>query len=114
MKRSTPVPNIVFDSLITHFSGSELKVLLLIIRKTLGWYDHETKRRKERDWIALSQFQQYTGLSNVSVWKAVDSLSKRHYILVTDNHGHVLLNAEDRKGRQKLYYELHPTLLNFF
>lgn len=114
MKRCTPVPNIFFDSLISHFSESELKVFLVIIRKTLGWYDKKTGNRKDRDWIALSQFQDYTGLSNVSVWKAIDSLSKRQYIRVSDSSGKFLLDADSRKGRKKLYYALSPTLLNFF
>ena len=109
----TRVPDIVFDSLLTHFSGAELKVFLIIIRKTLGWYNSQTKKSKERDWIALSQFQRYTGLSNVSVWKAVDSLSKRQYIMVTDRAGGVLLDANDRKGKTQLYYQVNPQLLNF-
>lgn len=109
----TPVPDIIFDSLLTHFSGAELKVFMIVIRKTLGWYDPKTRRSKERDWIALSQFQGYTGLSNVSIWKAIDSLSKGQYILVTDRQGNVLLGAEDRKGKRQLYYQPNPTLLNF-
>lgn len=114
LHRTTPVPNIIFDSLIPHFREAELKVFLVIVRKTLGWMDKQTGGRKERDWIALSQFMTFTGLSNVSIWKAIDSLSKRQYILVTDIAGNVLYDASDRKGRKKLYYQLHPSVLNFF
>jgi len=113
MKNFTRVPDIVFDSMLPHFTGAELKVFLTIIRKTLGWYNPKTGNVKERDWIALSQFQRFTGLSNVSVWKAVDSLSKRQYILVSDRRGNLLLDAKARKGKTQLFYQLNPQLLNF-
>lgn len=47
---TTPVPDIVFDELLCKLSGSELKVLLYIIRRTLGF-------KKNSDAISLSQMQ---------------------------------------------------------
>ena len=46
---TTPVPDILFDKLLTKLSGTELKVLLYIIRRTRGF-------QKETDAISLSQF----------------------------------------------------------
>ena len=112
MHKATPVPNLLFDSMIPHFKEAELKVFLIIIRKTMGWYDARTGQRKVRDWIALSQFIRFTGLSNVSVWKAVDSLAQRQYILVTDAVGNVLNGAAERQGKKKLFYQVNPELLN--
>ncbi len=114
MKSSTPIPNVLFDSCIPHFTESELKVILVIARKTLGWYDKKTGRRKRRDWIAMSQFKEYTGLSDVSVWNAIASLSERGYIRITDERGNVLLTASERKGRRRLFYGLGDVLLKYF
>lgn len=114
LPHSTPVPNIIFDSLIPHFTESELKVFLVIVRKTLGWFDKETGKRKGRDWIANSQFVQFTGLSKVSIWKSIESLSKRHYIQVTDINGNILSTAKGRHGKHKLFYEIDPLVLNYF
>jgi hypothetical protein len=47
---TTPVPDILFDELLSWLSGSELKVLLYIIRRTRGF-------KKDSDAISLSQFQ---------------------------------------------------------
>lgn len=46
---TTPVPDVLFDELLSVLSGTELKVLLYIIRRTLGF-------KKTSDGISLSQF----------------------------------------------------------
>ena len=43
---STAVPNILFDFYLSNLKETELKVLLTIIRQTLGWVDYKTKKRK--------------------------------------------------------------------
>ncbi len=45
---TTPVPDQLFDELLTVLSGNELKVLLYIIRRTFGF-------KKQRDHISLNQ-----------------------------------------------------------
>lgn len=47
---TTPVPDDLFDELLSILTGSELKVLLYIIRRTKGF-------NKDSDAISLSQFQ---------------------------------------------------------
>src|SRR5260221_12425326 len=47
---TTPVPDIVFDELLSELTGNELKVLLYIIRRTYGF-------GKNADAISLSQFR---------------------------------------------------------
>ena len=50
--KSTPVPNAVFDEHLKELKAAELKVLLIIIRQTLGWEDKSSRsQRKECDWI---------------------------------------------------------------
>lgn len=46
---TTPVPDVLFDELLSELAGTELKVLLYIIRRTLGF-------KKTSDGISLSQF----------------------------------------------------------
>ncbi len=47
---TTPVPDVLFDELLSYLTGAELKVLLYIIRRTRGF-------KKETDAISLTQFQ---------------------------------------------------------
>ncbi len=47
---TTPVPDVLFDELLSTLSGTELKALLYIIRRTWGF-------KKQSDAISLSQFQ---------------------------------------------------------
>jgi phage replication O-like protein O len=69
----TQAPNDLFDKWLPLLSESELKVLLVILRKTFGWH-------KIEDWISLSQLQKLTGLSESSVLSAVKSLIERKLI----------------------------------
>src|SRR5690348_9889308 len=47
---TTPVPDVLFDELLSTLSGAELKVLLYIIRRTVGF-------KKTTDAISLTQFR---------------------------------------------------------
>lgn len=65
----TQVPNCIMDEHMRNLSGSALKVLLLICRKTIGWH-------KERDRISQSQIMEATGLSKNGVKMAAIELAK--------------------------------------
>jgi phage replication O-like protein O len=85
---TTQIPNGVFDALMPHLSGGELKVLLYICRRTFGF-------RKDSDSISLTQIahgittkagrvlDQGTGLSKRHVINALKALEKRNIITVT-------------------------------
>lgn len=66
-------PNIIIDEYLKELSGSELKCFLFIVRKTKGW-------QKDVDAISISQFEEYTGLSNRAVIDACNSLVSRGFI----------------------------------
>lgn len=66
-------PNIIIDEYLKELSGSELKCFLFIVRKTKGWH-------KDVDAISISQFEEYTGLSNRAVIDACNSLVERGFI----------------------------------
>ncbi len=79
---TVPVPDVLFDELLSVLSGAEIKVMLYIIRRTLGF-------KKSTDAISLTQFEKGIvtkdnhvldkgcGLSRETICKALDSLEKR-------------------------------------
>jgi phage replication O-like protein O len=64
----TTIPNIVFD-LSTDLDPYSFKVLMYIIRKTLGWH-------KQYDRISLSQLTEMTGISKDQVRRSLNKLQK--------------------------------------
>ena len=104
---TTPVPNTVFDVYLKDLKLAELKVLLIIIRQTLGWEDKKTKsERKELDWISNSQLVIKTGNSARAINDAISVLTNRNLIEVFSQSGEFLDTPEKRRGQQKLYYRL--------
>ena len=86
----SPTPNDLFDHWLPHLNESELKVILVIIRKTFGWH-------KIRDRISISQLQQFTGLSETSILSAIKSLISK---------GLIFKNTIGPNGKQQTFYEL--------
>ena len=94
----TQTPNEFFDILLDMLNGSELKVLLYIIRRTFGF-------KKESDNISLNQIvsgikkkdrsiQDYgTGISKLSARKAVKGLIEKNIILK--------IRRKDESGKDK-------------
>ena len=104
---STPVPNILFDVYLKELKMAELKVLLIIIRQTLGWEDKKTKsERKELDWISNNQFAVKTGRSKRAINQAIHTLMEKKLIDVLSQNGDFLDTPEKRRGQQKLFYRL--------
>ncbi len=86
----TMVPNEIIDEHLKDLTGAELKVLMAISRKTIGWH-------KETDWICNQQMMNITGLSEPTVIKAVKSLKEKR--LITQE-------KVGKRGHEKLCYEL--------
>lgn len=84
---TTPVPDVVFDRLLTRLSEAELRVLLYIIRRTFGF-------KRDRDAISLSQMvdgittrdgrvlDEGTGMSRRGVMKGCAGLVEKGIITV--------------------------------
>lgn len=64
---SFQVPNAYVDRLFRYLSGSEITVLLVLLRKTYGW-------QKISDRVSLSQFTELGGVCRAAASKAVDRL----------------------------------------
>lgn len=69
----TQVPNVVFDEWLKEITGAELRILLVAIRKTLGWH-------KASDGISISQFVKETGLSRQGVINGIKAAVERGYM----------------------------------
>lgn len=86
----TQTPNDLVDHWLPHLGEIELKVLLVIIRKTFGW-------RRIRDRISISQLEKFTGSCAKNVLNALNSLIKK---------GVITKEVIGPIGRQETYYEL--------
>lgn len=101
----TRISNMLFDTYLPQLSESELKVLLIIIRQTLGWVDPISKKPKEWDWISKVFFVKKTGLSKRSVGTAIASLILKKIILVKNEHNIIANNPVTRRRATKLFYK---------
>lgn len=102
-KRTTQVPNHVFDVHLNQLSHSELKILLFIIRQTHGWMLKNGKR-KTRDRISHSQFVSRTGVSRRNLSVIIQSLILKQLITVSDRSGGLLHTPLARKGKVGIFY----------
>jgi len=67
---TTQTPNSIFDSIMANLADNELRVLLVVIRKTYGW-------GKDVDMISNSQFEKMTGLEKRQIQRAKQSLKTK-------------------------------------
>ena len=107
---STPLPNALLDALLPTLSDTELRVLLIVARSTLGW--KEGAGRKGRDWLSHAQLQRRTGRSGAPVSRAVDALVRRGLLVVQDEAGRERHSARERRAlRSNLFFRLGDGLL---
>lgn len=108
--RTTPVPNALFDEWLLKLKSAELKVLMVIIRQTLGWKEKNCSDRKVADWISGSQLRLKTGSSARAISSAIEALVKKELIEVRDDQNHILTNPDERKGKTRLFYRITVVL----
>lgn len=107
---STPLPNALLDTILPTLSDTELRVLLVVARSTLGW--KEGRGRKGRDWLSHSQLQKRTGRSGAPVSRAIDTMVKRGLLVVQDEAGSARATARERRAlRSSLFFRLGDGLL---
>lgn len=109
---TTPTPNWLYNGEMRKMTDTELRVVLLITRKTLGYViDANTKRRKEKDWISQSKFMEFTGKSNRAIATAIQSCVENNWIIAREGKGELCNTAKKRSGR-KIYYQLGDVFTN--
>lgn len=103
---TTPVPDVIFDEVLTEVSDAELRVLLYIVRRTYGF-----KKQNEGDAISLSQMvngiktrdgkvlDRGVGLSKATVARALQGLRTKGIIRATRT-------SSAEKGNEPTLYKL--------
>ena len=94
---STQIPNKLFDDYLPNLRLNELKVLLIVLRQTIGFH-------KSTDWISSKQMERKTGLSRRSISGAIDELVKKNLITTLGEDGENLRTSGERKGRQRIFF----------
>lgn len=108
---TTQTPNIIFNGLMKEMTDTELRLVFVVTRATLGWVlDKETGMRKEQDWISHSQLKQKTGRESGAISKAIDVCVKRQWIEARDKDGNILDTKAKRRGKN-IFYRLGPAIL---
>src|SRR5947209_3702898 len=98
---AVPIPNRLFDEVLPTLTDTQLRVLLVVLRQTLGWREgSETGgwRYKQRDWISHMQLMKKTGRGSEALSEAVGSLVAAGLIVVEDAKGR-LLDTPDKRRR---------------
>ena len=109
---TTPTPNELYNGEMKKMKDTELRVVLVVTRATLGWEeDKETKMRKKEDWISHFQIKQKTGRSGRAISTAVDVCMKNGWIEARDADGNLLDTPEKRAGK-KIFYRLGKIFLS--
>jgi len=111
LPNTTQVPNIVFNGLMREMTDTELRIVLIVVRATLGWIlDKGTGARKKEDWISHSQLRRKTGRESGAISKAIDSCIKKQWIEARDKDGNILDTKAKRRGKN-IFYRLGPAIL---
>lgn len=76
----TIVHNYIFDTLLHELTGSELKVLLAVVRATTGWDQPSAK-------MSYAELSDATGLARSTAIEGVKSLAERDLIVVYSTPG---------------------------
>lgn len=116
---TTQTPNCIFDYWMSRLKGGELKVLLAVVRHTIGWLeDPETGRRREKDHITHAKLVEMTGTSGNTITRALAKLIDELGIVeALDEEENLLNNPEARRkvgqNQKPIYYripleKLHP------
>jgi hypothetical protein len=108
---STQVPNVIIDDLMRKLKGSELRIVLVVVRLTFGWMDNrQTGRRKTIDWINHTQLRKKTGLKSnkvisISIARLVDKIG---VIEALDEDGRLLNTPAKRMNLGgRIYYRFN-------
>jgi hypothetical protein len=101
-----PLPHFFLVKILPTLSDTELRVLLIILSRTVGWKQKDASPARVRlSRVALSIA---TGRSNTSVSQAIEGLSSKGLIAIENATGLPLLTPHTRQKSPALYY--HPNL----
>jgi hypothetical protein len=106
-----PLPHYFLVKILPSLSDTELRVLLIILSRTVGWKQKDASPTRVRlSRVALSIA---TGRSNTTVSQAVERLSSKGMIAIENANGLPLLTAHTRQKSPALYYRPNLPLLGY-
>lgn len=106
-----PVPNEILDRLLPNLKDTELRVLLIVCRATLGRRDSLTGKRRRRDWLSHAQLTRRTGRSGAAVSRALSSLVGAGFLRAETEEGKELPTARERRAhRGRIYLSISAAL----
>lgn len=111
LENTTPIPNDFFEYIPT-LTHAELRVLLIVLRQTVGWIDSKTGERKIKDRLSHGFILKKTGLYRTVLSKTIQGLIDKNLLIVTDGRGTELYHPHERRGHSLLFYE--PRLVRIF
>lgn len=112
MPNTTPTPNELYNGEMKKMSDTELRVVLIVTRSTLGWeIDHKTGMRKQEDWISNHQLREKTGRGGRAISTAIDNCIKKEWIEARNKVGELLDTPQKRSGK-RIYYRLGNIFLS--
>lgn len=104
LEKTTPIPNEFFN-IIPTLTHAEIRVLLIVLRQTVGWIDLKTGKRKIKDRLTYGFILKKTGLYRTILSKTIQSLLDRNLLIITDKKGNLLNQAHERRGHSLLFYQ---------
>jgi hypothetical protein len=100
--------NALIDDVMPALRDTELRVLLVVLRQTLGRREPRgdgTWAARRRDWLSHAQLRRRTGRGSEAVSAAIAALVERGFIVVEDAAGVPLATtAERRRALSRLYF----------
>ena len=109
---TTPTPNELYNGEMNKMGDTELRVVLIVTRATLGWeIDPETGTRKEEDWINYYQLKQKSGRGYTALAKAINNCIEKGWIEARDGQDN-LLDTKNKRVGKKIFYRLGRIFLD--
>jgi len=110
----TPFPNALIDLHMAKLTDTEWRVLVVVVRQTLGWQHHRSGRRRAIDRISQKQMKRRTGRESAAISGAIESLTQKGLVVVSDRSGKVIHSAPERRRlKQTLTFCLAPWIHSF-
>ncbi|MBI5707282.1 MAG: replication protein [Armatimonadetes bacterium] len=104
---TTPVSNLLLDKIMPRLRDTEIRILLVVSRQTVGWLQADGTRKKA-DWLSHFQLKRKTGRSSAAISKAIDVLVRAKLIVVRDSFGVPLMSARARRqSHSRLCFSLN-------
>ncbi len=95
-----PIPRRILDELMPTLKDTELRVLLLVARQTIGRISKDGRASKDADWLSHSQLKTRTGRASEAVSAAVDTLIRSGLLEVFTPEGKAMASPKERQAHR--------------